>query len=131
MQKHAIIISGTSDPSVMQNSVQILFYNENPVRWCSILFNIKSARSPSNKSFFIQFCSIACSLRLTVDRCSFKKERLINIHLRYGAEHVHLSILHMLQYCERIFSFPCACVEFVDVFTWKVTSSLNTTRSSN
>ena len=41
IQEHAIIISGTSDPFVMQSSVQILSYIEIPVRWCPILLENK------------------------------------------------------------------------------------------
>jgi len=41
MQEHVIIISGTSDPSIMQSSVKILSYNEDPVRWSLIMLENK------------------------------------------------------------------------------------------
>ena len=132
MQEHAIIISGTSDPLVMQSSVQILSYFETPVRWCPIPLENKVC-SLSLKQKFHQPILQHSKVRFTVDHCSFKKERLIHTLLRYGAEHVHLRrISHMLLYCMRMFSFSYACVVFVDfASTWKVASSLNTRRSLN
>jgi len=56
MQEHAINISSTSNSSAVQSIVQILSYNEIPVKWCSILLEV--CFSSSNKSFFNQFCSI-------------------------------------------------------------------------
>ena len=114
MHEHAIIISGTSDPFVMQSSVQILSYIEIPVRWCSILLKNK-VRSLSLTQKFHQPILQHSKVRFTVDRCSFKKERPIHTFLRYGAEHVHLKrITHMLLYCMRMFSSPYASVVFVD-----------------
>ena len=129
MQEHAIIISSTSDPFVMQSSVQILPYIETPVRWCPILLENKVCSLSLKQKFHQPILQV----RFTVDRCSFKKQRPIHTLLRYGAEHVHLRrISHMLLYCMRVFSSPYACVAFVDfAITWKVASSLNTRRSSN
>ena len=59
MQEHAIIISGTSDPFVMQSSVQILSYIETPVRWCPILLENKVCLLSLKQNPIKQFCSIA------------------------------------------------------------------------
>ena len=132
MQEHAIIISGTSDPFVMQSSVQILSYIETPVRWCPILLENKVC-SLSLKQKFYQPILQHSKVHFTVDRCSFKKERPIHTLLRYGAEHVHLRrISHMLLYCMRmsVAHMRVLCLLTLPV-TWKVASSLNTRRSSH
>ena len=114
MQEHTIIISGTSDPFVMQSSVQILSYIETPVRWCPILLENKVCLL-SLKQKFHQPVLQHSKVRFTVDRCSFKKERSIHTLFRYGAEHVHLRrISNMILYCMRMFSSPYECVVFVD-----------------
>ena len=132
MLEHAIIISGTSDLLVMQSSVQILFYIENPVRWCPILLENKVC-SLSLKQKLHQPILQHSKVHFTVDRCSFKKERPLHTLLRSGAEHVHLRrISHMLLYCIRMLSslISVLCLLTLPV-TWKVASSLNIRRSSN
>ena len=114
MQKHTIIISGTSDSFVMQSSVQILSYIETPVRWCLILLENKVCLL-SLKQKFHQPILQHSKVRFTVDRCFFKKEKGPYALLRYGAEYVHLRrISQMLLYCMRVISSPYACVVFVD-----------------
>ena len=79
MQEHAIIISGMSDPFVMQSSVQILSYIETPVRWYPILLE-NEVCSLSLKQKFHQPILQHSKVRFTVDHCSFKKERPTHTH---------------------------------------------------
>ena len=130
MQEHAIIISGTSDPFVLQSSVQILSYIETPVMWCPILLENKVC-SLSLKQKFQQPILQHSKVRFTVDRCSFKKEGPYTL-LRYGAKHVHLRrISHMLLYCLRMFSSPYACVVFVDFASYVEGCFVTKTRRSS
>ena len=132
MQEHAIIISGTSDPFVMQSSVQILSYNETPVRWCPILLENKVC-SLSLKQKFHQTILQHSKVRFTVDGCSFKKKDPNTYFFDMAQNTFTLGESRTCSFIARGCLVPhmrVLCLLTLPV-TWKVASSLNTRQSSN